>query len=282
MSHPVALEASMSGPDQQPAGPGVRDEVRRDGVIRPAYAFAARNLIRLLTPALLVFLPIGLLATAAPAVLVDGSAALLNGVVELVGAPGTAPAGVVGGGAVLINPAGWIEVTETAVTENWSRDRDSETFEEDGRPKPRLDSSDLRALYAGPGGRVVMLMDDSAAAKLLTCLDGGRTRTRLSWAEPVGVAGGFTGSAHDHHLRRSGLRPPAYEGGRRASRRQIRERRTRELRRPCSWSGRRHGAPGRRPAADRLDGHRGPQRLGLGRDHTPQPALTCDSAWLST
>jgi hypothetical protein len=389
----------------------VRDEVRRDGVIRPAYAFAARNLIRLLGPALRVFLPIGLLAASALAVLVDGSAAVVNGDVELVGTPGTpllvwsaavlavsvagqavavsatvvlvtgllvgrpvstsgamraalrrwpalallvlvgvlafaaamvawsgvlvwldaevmvfavpaaalfvmpcllavpgvvlegrsamgalarayrltgggarvipftlafgvviypalvpraaswavsglpiAPVaagmalalaavpfqaavitrmflrrlvikgsiaefeeiadrhppspprparplpvlaalllpGLVYGGAVLINPAGWIEVAETAVTEGWSRDQDSETFEEDGRPKPGLDTTDLRALYAGPGGRMVMLMDDSAAAKLLTCLDSGCARTRLSWAEPVGVAGGFT------------------------------------------------------------------------------------------
>ncbi|MEV6155627.1 hypothetical protein AB0L53_35340 [Nonomuraea sp. NPDC052129] len=95
-------------------------------------------------------------------------------------------------GAVLINPLGWLVVSETAVTENWSRGPDSQVSEEDGRPKPQLHASDLQALHVGPGGRMVMLMDDSAEAKLLTCMDINCTQTRFTWAEPVGVAGRFT------------------------------------------------------------------------------------------
>ncbi|WP_433518253.1 hypothetical protein ACQP2T_23575 [Nonomuraea sp. CA-143628] len=100
--------------------------------------------------------------------------------------------GLLYGAAVLINPLGWPEVSETAVTENWSRGPDSEVSEEDGRPKPELDASDLRALYAGLGGRMVMLLDGSAEAKLLTCMDSSCTRTQFTWAEPVGVVGRFT------------------------------------------------------------------------------------------
>ncbi|MEU6721128.1 hypothetical protein ABZ897_57575 [Nonomuraea sp. NPDC046802] len=64
-----------------------RDRVRRHGVVWLAYAFTARNLLRLLAPTLLVFLPIGLLAVPALFVLVDGSAAVVNGDFELVGTP---------------------------------------------------------------------------------------------------------------------------------------------------------------------------------------------------
>lgn len=100
--------------------------------------------------------------------------------------------GLLYGGAVLINPLGWLEVSETAVTANWSRDADSEVSEEEGRSKPGLETSDLRALHKGQGGLMVMLMDDSAEAKLLTCMDSNCTRTRFTWAEPVGVVGGYT------------------------------------------------------------------------------------------
>ncbi|MEV4013951.1 hypothetical protein AB0J35_25980 [Nonomuraea angiospora] len=100
--------------------------------------------------------------------------------------------GLLYGGVVLINPLGWPEVSETAVTETWPRGPDSEVFGEDGRPKPELGASDLRALYAGQGGRMVMLMDDFEPAKLLTCMDSTCRRTRFTWAEPVGVARGYT------------------------------------------------------------------------------------------
>ncbi|WP_327105915.1 hypothetical protein [Nonomuraea glycinis] len=103
--------------------------------------------------------------------------------------------GLLYGGAVLINPLGWLEVSETAVTANWSRDPDSEVPEEDGRPEPELKSSDLQALYAGQDRRMVMLMDGSAEAKLLTCADSSCTRIRFTWAEPVGVAGGYTAAS---------------------------------------------------------------------------------------
>lgn len=42
---------------------------------------------------------------------------------------------------------------------------------------------------------MVMLMDDSAEAKLLTCMDSSCTRTRFTWAEPVGVVGGYTAAS---------------------------------------------------------------------------------------
>ncbi|GAA3604193.1 hypothetical protein GCM10022419_106020 [Nonomuraea rosea] len=100
--------------------------------------------------------------------------------------------GLLYGGAVLINPLSWLQVSETAVTGNWSRDLDSELAEEDGHPKPELETADLRALYAGPGGRMVMLLDGSAEAQLLTCMDSGCTRTRFTRAEPADAAGGYT------------------------------------------------------------------------------------------
>ncbi|MFB4276613.1 hypothetical protein ACBJ59_15080 [Nonomuraea sp. MTCD27] len=61
---------------------------QRSGVLRPAYATAARHLIRLVAPALLVFVPVGLLSLLGLALVVDGSAALVNGAFELIGAPG--------------------------------------------------------------------------------------------------------------------------------------------------------------------------------------------------
>ncbi|MCA2228200.1 hypothetical protein [Nonomuraea aurantiaca] len=102
--------------------------------------------------------------------------------------------GLLYGGAVLINPLGWLEVSETAVTENWPRDPDFEVSK-DERPKPELDRSDLQALHAGPGGSMVMLMDGSGEAKLLTCMDSSCARTRFTWAEPVDVAGGYAAAS---------------------------------------------------------------------------------------
>ncbi|WP_431915116.1 hypothetical protein [Nonomuraea jabiensis] len=90
------------------------------------------------------------------------------------------------GAAVLVNPLGWLEVSETVVTEGGSRDPSSDAYE---RPKPTLDWPDLRALYAGQGGHMVMVMDDSREAKLLTCADSTCARARLSWAEPPDVDG---------------------------------------------------------------------------------------------
>ncbi|WP_433518847.1 hypothetical protein ACQP2T_27075 [Nonomuraea sp. CA-143628] len=102
--------------------------------------------------------------------------------------------GLLYGAAVLINPFGWLEVSETAVTENWPRDPNSEV-PEDVRSKPELDKWDLQALHAGQGGRMVMLMDGSAEAKLLTCMDSTCTQTRFTWVEPVGVVGGYTAAS---------------------------------------------------------------------------------------
>ncbi|MFC4122060.1 hypothetical protein [Nonomuraea zeae] len=94
------------------------------------------------------------------------------------------------GGAALVNPLGWLEVSETAVTANLPHGSGDEAPEVDGRPpQPSLESSDLQALYAGPGGRLIMLMDGSSEAKLLTCADIGCARPRLSWAEPPAVDG---------------------------------------------------------------------------------------------
>ncbi|MGW4412126.1 hypothetical protein ACWEJ6_49575 [Nonomuraea sp. NPDC004702] len=93
------------------------------------------------------------------------------------------------GGAGLVNPFGWLEVSQTVVTRNLPQAAD-EAPEAGGRPpQPTLESSDLRALYAGPDGRLTMLMDGSSEAKLLTCADSGCARPRLSWAEPLAVDG---------------------------------------------------------------------------------------------
>ncbi|MGW2214619.1 hypothetical protein ACWCSD_06510 [Nonomuraea sp. NPDC001684] len=94
------------------------------------------------------------------------------------------------GGAVLVNPLGWVEVSETVVTRKLPHVAGEDTSEADGRPpQPTLGSSDLQALYAGPDGRLTMLMDGSSEATLLTCADSGCARPRLSWAEPPAVDG---------------------------------------------------------------------------------------------
>ncbi|MET9249923.1 hypothetical protein [Nonomuraea sp. NPDC003709] len=95
--------------------------------------------------------------------------------------------GLLYGGAVLVNPLGWLEVSETAVTKNLPRNAGDEASEVDGRPQPRLDWSELQALYAGQGERMVMLMDDTREAKLLTCADSNCASPRLTWAEPAAV-----------------------------------------------------------------------------------------------
>ncbi|MBB5784169.1 hypothetical protein [Nonomuraea jabiensis] len=88
--------------------------------------------------------------------------------------------------AVLVNPLGWLEVSETVVTDGVSR---APSPDADERSEPTLDWSDLRALYAGQDGHLVMVLDDSREAKLLTCADSTCTRSRLAWAEPPAVDG---------------------------------------------------------------------------------------------
>lgn len=79
---PVQVTDDDGGREDAMAG------VRREGVVWLAYAFATRHLIRLLVPTLLVFVPIGLLALLGLGFVVDGSAAMVNGEFELLGAPG--------------------------------------------------------------------------------------------------------------------------------------------------------------------------------------------------
>ncbi|MFI7610381.1 hypothetical protein ACIBP6_03990 [Nonomuraea terrae] len=95
--------------------------------------------------------------------------------------------GLLYGGTMLVNPFGWLEVTQTVVTASWSREGAAEP-QPDGRPKPAISGWDLQAIHAGEGGRMVMLMDSFAQAKLLTCTDSTCARTRYAWAEPVGAA----------------------------------------------------------------------------------------------
>ncbi|TDD46131.1 hypothetical protein E1286_21800 [Nonomuraea terrae] len=95
--------------------------------------------------------------------------------------------GLLYGGTMLVNPFGWLEVTQTVVTASWSREGASEP-QPDGRPKPTVSGWDLQAIHAGEGGRMVMLMDSFAQAKLLTCTDSTCAGTRYAWAEPVGAA----------------------------------------------------------------------------------------------
>ncbi|NRQ33824.1 hypothetical protein HII36_18485 [Nonomuraea sp. NN258] len=95
------------------------------------------------------------------------------------------------GGVLLINPLGWPEVSETVVTEDWSRHPYPGVSARDGRPLPSLGTSDLRLLQTGPDGRMVMLMDDDDQAKILTCLNDDCTQLRYRWAEAYGAAGGY-------------------------------------------------------------------------------------------
>ncbi|GAA1637485.1 hypothetical protein GCM10009733_038220 [Nonomuraea maheshkhaliensis] len=99
--------------------------------------------------------------------------------------------GLLYGGAVLVNPRGLLEVSETIMNVSRAGDPGVETVTEGTRSKPSIDWPDLRALYAGQDGRMVMLMDDSAQAKLLTCADSACTRGRLTWAEPEAAAGEY-------------------------------------------------------------------------------------------
>ncbi|WP_188189439.1 hypothetical protein [Nonomuraea sp. SYSU D8015] len=90
--------------------------------------------------------------------------------------------GLLYGGTMLLNPFGWLEVTQTAVTASWSRDEPP--LQDDGRPRPGLHADDLQSVHAGPGSRMVMLVDDRAPARLLICADTACTHTRFIWAEP--------------------------------------------------------------------------------------------------
>ncbi|MEV5895962.1 hypothetical protein [Nonomuraea fuscirosea] len=99
--------------------------------------------------------------------------------------------GLLYGGAVLVNPLDLLEVSETVITVSRSGDPDVAVSTEGGRSKPTLEWSELRAMYAGQDGRMVMLMDGSRAAKLLTCADSRCARARLTWAEPEAVEGEY-------------------------------------------------------------------------------------------
>lgn len=62
-------------------------ELQQDSVVWVAYWFAARHLVRLVVPALLVFLPLGVLVAAALAVVADGSMVVTGTDFRLVGTP---------------------------------------------------------------------------------------------------------------------------------------------------------------------------------------------------
>lgn len=90
-------------------------DARRDGVIWLAYGNAGRHLIRLAAPAVLVFLPVNLLTLLGLALVVDESAALVNGSFELLGTPGR-PLLVWAAAAILITLAGQLVVIPFCVT----------------------------------------------------------------------------------------------------------------------------------------------------------------------
>ena len=86
---------------------------------------------------------------------------------------------------VAVNPAGWTELAETVVTADWRRG--TPLTETD---RPRLGSRDLRALYAGPDGRLTMVMDDSYdRARLLTCAGSTCRETDFTFAERAAADG---------------------------------------------------------------------------------------------
>ncbi|MGW4412973.1 hypothetical protein ACWEJ6_54065 [Nonomuraea sp. NPDC004702] len=90
--------------------------------------------------------------------------------------------GLLYAGTMLVNPFGWLEVDQTVVTASWSH---RERPPQDGRPAPTLGTWDLRAVFAGQGSNMVMLMDGSDQARTLTCADSACARYRYAWAEPA-------------------------------------------------------------------------------------------------
>ncbi|MER7500901.1 hypothetical protein AB0L05_04485 [Nonomuraea pusilla] len=91
--------------------------------------------------------------------------------------------GLLYAGTMLANPFGWLEVDQTVVTASWPRREP--TLQKDGRAVPTLGERDLRAVLAGQGSSMVMLMDGFDQAKLLTCADSACTHYRYAWAEPA-------------------------------------------------------------------------------------------------
>ncbi|MEV4399634.1 hypothetical protein [Nonomuraea sp. NPDC049607] len=91
--------------------------------------------------------------------------------------------GLLYGGTMLVNPFGWLEVDQTVVTASWTRREPP--IRKDGRPAPTLGTRDLRAVFAGQGSSMVMLMDGFDQAKLLTCADSACAHYRYAWAEPA-------------------------------------------------------------------------------------------------
>ncbi|MFD2356231.1 hypothetical protein ACFSTC_53630 [Nonomuraea ferruginea] len=82
---------------------------------------------------------------------------------------------------LLVNPFGWLEVTQTVVTATWTSD------DVPPQPRPGLRETDLKAMYAGRGDELIMFMDSFGLARLLTCSATGCPRTGFRWAEPAGA-----------------------------------------------------------------------------------------------
>ncbi|MEV4838293.1 hypothetical protein AB0K05_27550 [Nonomuraea sp. NPDC049486] len=80
---------------------------------------------------------------------------------------------------LLVNPFGWLEVTQTVVTATWTSD------DVPPQPRPGLRETDLKAMYAGRGDELIMFMDSFGLARLLTCSATGCPRTGFRWAEPA-------------------------------------------------------------------------------------------------
>lgn len=87
--------------------------------------------------------------------------------------------GLVYGTVHVTNPLGWLEVTQTAVTDDQQ--------DGDGGHASEVYMGDLRSIHAGQDGNMVMLMDSDHRAALLTCRDADCTHTDHTRAEPWDV-----------------------------------------------------------------------------------------------
>ncbi|MGW4968319.1 hypothetical protein ACWEPL_64905, partial [Nonomuraea sp. NPDC004186] len=100
--------------------------------------------------------------------------------------------GLLYGGVALTNPLGWVEVSETNVTEGWTRGSRGSG----GTGGPSLSAVDLRAVYPGTDRPLTMVMDSVySSTRLLTCVDASCRDTSFAWARQERTETGPVGAS---------------------------------------------------------------------------------------
>ncbi|MBB6546953.1 hypothetical protein [Nonomuraea rubra] len=87
--------------------------------------------------------------------------------------------GLLYGGIALTNPLGWVEISETNVTEGWTRESRGSDGSGDA---PSLSAVDLRAIYPGADQPLMVMDSVYSSPRLLVCVDAACRDASLVWA----------------------------------------------------------------------------------------------------